>query len=132
MAKQKPQLDKFAIAAALQEIAALMELKGGTNKFKARAYNAGARSIAAVSADLGDLVAQDRLTTLPGIGNALARSSCTFMLGDDDLAMSDDDPLLALLYNDSLPDHDRRHRITAEARRSRSSTRTTTRRSSRT
>ena len=72
MAKQKPQLDKFAIAAALQEIAALMELKGGTNKFKARAYNAGARSIAAVSADLGDLVSQDRLTSLPGIGNALA------------------------------------------------------------
>jgi len=72
MAKQRPQLDKFAIAAALQEIAALMELKGGNNKFKARAYNAGARSIAGVSADLGDLVAEDRLTTLPGIGNALA------------------------------------------------------------
>ena len=72
MAKQTPQLDKFAIAAALQEIASLMELKGGTNKFKARAYNAGARSIAAVSADLGDLVNEDRLTSLPGIGNALA------------------------------------------------------------
>ena len=65
-------MDKFAIAAALQEIAALMELKGGVYKFKARAYNAGARSIAGVSADLADLVAQDRLTTLPGIGNALA------------------------------------------------------------
>ncbi|HEY8225443.1 MAG TPA: DNA polymerase/3'-5' exonuclease PolX [Pyrinomonadaceae bacterium] len=72
MAKQNKQLDKFAIAAALQEIAALMELKGGTNKFKARAYNAGARSIAGVSGDLGDLVEEDRLTTLPGIGNALA------------------------------------------------------------
>ena len=72
MPKAKPQLDKFAIAAALQEIASLMELKGGTNKFKARAYNAGARSIAAISADLGDLVSEDRLTTLPGIGNALA------------------------------------------------------------
>ena len=72
MPKQKEQLDKFAIAAALQEIAALMELKGGTNKFKARAYSAGARSLAGISADLGDLVPQDRLTTLPGIGNALA------------------------------------------------------------
>lgn len=72
MAKQPAKLDKFAIAAALQEIAALMELKGGTNKFKARAYNAGARSIAGVSADLGDLVKEERLTTLPGIGNALA------------------------------------------------------------
>ena len=72
MPKQKQQLDKFAIAAALQEIAALMELKGGVYKFKARAYNAGARSLAGVSGDLGDLVRQDRLTSLPGIGNALA------------------------------------------------------------
>jgi DNA polymerase (family 10) len=72
MPKSAQKMDKFAIAAALQEIAVLMELKGGTNKFKARAYNAGARSIAGVSADLGDLVAEDRLTTLPGIGNALA------------------------------------------------------------
>jgi DNA polymerase (family X) len=72
MPQQKPQLDKFAIAAALQEIAALMELKGGVYKFKARAYNAGARSIAGVSGELGDLVKQDRLTSLPGIGNALA------------------------------------------------------------
>lgn len=72
MPQRKQQLDKFAIAAALQEIAALIELKGGTNKFKARAYNAGARAIAGISGELGDLVAQDRLTSLPGIGNALA------------------------------------------------------------
>ena len=72
MASKKPQMDKFAIAAALQEIAALMELKGGVYKFKARAYNAGARAISGVSGEIGKLVAQDRLTTLPGIGNALA------------------------------------------------------------
>jgi hypothetical protein len=36
----KPNLDKFAIAAALQEIAALMDLKGGKYRFKAKAYNA--------------------------------------------------------------------------------------------
>jgi len=72
MASKKPQLDKFAIAAALQEIAALMELKGGQYKFKARAYNAGARAIAGVSGELGDLVTQDRLTILPRIGSALA------------------------------------------------------------
>jgi len=72
MAAQKNRLDKFGIAAALQDIAALMELKGGVYKFKARAYNAGARAIAGVSGELGDLVEQDRLTTLPGIGNALA------------------------------------------------------------
>jgi DNA polymerase (family X) len=72
MPKPKPQLDKFAIAATLQEIAALMELKGGVYKFKARAYSAGARAIAGVSGELGDLVKQERLTSLPGIGNALA------------------------------------------------------------
>jgi DNA polymerase (family 10) len=69
--KENPQLDKFAIAAVLQEIAALMELKGGKDRFKAKAYNAGARSVQAV-ANLGTLVEQDRLTTIPRIGEGLA------------------------------------------------------------
>ncbi len=68
---QKPQLDRFGVAAALQEIAQLMELKGGQNRFKAKAYNAGARAIQAV-ADLDRLVREDSLTTLPRIGEALA------------------------------------------------------------
>ncbi len=67
----KPQLDKFGVAAALQEIAQMMDLKGGKNRFKAKAYNAGARAIQAV-ADLDRLVREDRLTTLPRIGDALA------------------------------------------------------------
>ena len=72
MAKeQRPKLDKFGIAAALQEIAVLMELKGGIYRFKAKAYNAGARSIQAV-ANLDKLVAEDSLTSLPRIGAALA------------------------------------------------------------
>jgi DNA polymerase (family 10) len=65
------KLDRFGIAAALQEIAQLMELKGGQYRFKAKAYNAGARAIQGV-ADLDRLVREDRLTTLPRIGNALA------------------------------------------------------------
>jgi DNA polymerase (family X) len=68
---EKPQLDRFGIAAALQEIAQLMELKGGQFRFKAKAYNAGARAIQGV-ADLDRLVREDRLTTLPRIGDALA------------------------------------------------------------
>jgi DNA polymerase (family 10) len=68
---QKPQLDRFGVAAALQEIAQLMDLKGGQNRFKAKAYNAGARTIQAV-ADLDRLVREDTLTTLPRIGDALA------------------------------------------------------------
>lgn len=71
MLEQKPQLDKFGIAAALQEIAQLMELRGGQYRFKAKAYNAGARSIQAVG-DLDRLVREDQLTTLPRIGTALA------------------------------------------------------------
>ena len=71
MTKEKPQLDKFGVAAALQEIATMMDLKGGQNRFKAKAYNAGARAIQGV-ADLDRLVKEDRLTTLPRIGDALA------------------------------------------------------------
>ena len=68
---QKPQLDRFGVAAALQEIAQLMDLKGGQFRFKAKAYNAGARAIQGV-ADLDRLVKEDRLTTLPRSGDALA------------------------------------------------------------
>jgi DNA polymerase (family 10) len=68
---EKPQLDRFGVAAALQEIAQLMDLKGGKYRFKAKAYNAGARAIQAV-ADLDRLVREDSLTTLPRIGDALA------------------------------------------------------------
>src|SRR5947207_13351983 len=65
------KLDRFGVAAALQEIAQLMELKGGQYRFKAKAYNAGARAIQGV-ADLERLVKEDRLTELPRIGDVLA------------------------------------------------------------
>jgi len=68
---ENQKLDRFGVAAALQEIAQLMDLKGGKYRFKAKAYNAGARAIQGV-ADLGRLVEEDRLTTLPRIGDALA------------------------------------------------------------
>src|SRR6266850_7581116 len=66
------RLDKFAIAAALQEIAALLELKGGKDRFKARAYQRGARVIGGRSEDIGDVVLENRLTSMRGIGDALA------------------------------------------------------------
>jgi DNA polymerase (family 10) len=66
------KLDKFAIAAALQEIGRLLELKGGGNRFKARAYHTGARAVAAIAGDIGRTIQEDRLTAIPGIGNALA------------------------------------------------------------
>jgi len=68
----KPKKDKFAIAAALQEIGALLDLKGG-QYFKARAYKAGARAIAELTDDVGKLIKQNRLTFVKGIGYAIAK-----------------------------------------------------------
>jgi DNA polymerase (family X) len=68
----KPQMDKYAIAAALQEIGTLLELKGG-EFYKARAYKLGARSIAELSEDIGKLIKENRLTFVKGIGFAIAK-----------------------------------------------------------
>ncbi len=64
-------MDRLAIAHALREIGLLLELQG-ENPFKARAYERGARALEALGADLAPLVADGRLTELPGIGAALA------------------------------------------------------------
>ena len=88
MPQQKPQLDKFAIAAALQEIAQLMELRGGQSRFKAKAYNAGARSIQAVG-DLDKLIREDQLTTLPRIGGALASVITQLYLTGESAVLND-------------------------------------------
>jgi DNA polymerase (family X) len=63
--------DKFAIAAALKQIALLLEAEGG-NPFKVRAYERGARSVEALNEDPEVLVREGRLTRVPGIGSALA------------------------------------------------------------
>lgn len=67
-----PVTDKLTIAAALQEIGTLLELKGG-EYFKARAYKLGARSVAELTEDIGKLIKQNRLTFVKGIGYALAK-----------------------------------------------------------
>lgn len=64
--------DKLAIAAALQEIGTLLELKGG-EYFKARAYKLGARAVAELTEDLGKLIKENRLTFVKGIGYGLAK-----------------------------------------------------------
>ena len=63
-------MDKSEIADIFEEIAVLLELKG-ENPFKARAYVNGARVLGNYEGDLGQLVAEDRLEDLPGIGEAL-------------------------------------------------------------
>src|SRR3989442_12240342 len=72
MRSQKLPMDKFAIAAALQEIAARLELKGG-EYFKARAFKVGARAVAELTEDLGKLIKENRLTLVKGIGQTLAK-----------------------------------------------------------
>jgi DNA polymerase (family 10) len=67
----KPTPDKFAISAALQEMGALLELKGG-QYFKARAYKRAARAVSELSEDIGALVKENRLTFVSGIGQAIA------------------------------------------------------------
>ena len=69
--KSPPSTNKFAVAAALQEIGQLLEAKG-VDRFRARAYRNAARSIADFSGDLAAVVKQDRLTEIKGIGSALA------------------------------------------------------------
>jgi DNA polymerase (family 10) len=64
-------VDRIAVAAALREIAGLLEARGG-QPFRVRAYERGARALEALNADLGELARAGRLTELPGVGAALA------------------------------------------------------------
>src|SRR6266853_5332988 len=94
--KPKIRFAKFAITAALQEIAALLELKGGKDRFKARAYQAGARVVGGMSEDIGEVVLQNRLTSMRGIGDALASQI-------EQLYLTGDSPVLRGLKKEFPP-----------------------------
>jgi DNA polymerase (family 10) len=64
-------LDRLAVAAALRDTGRLLALEG-TNRFRARAYERGARAVERLTADLGSLARAGHLTAVPGIGRALA------------------------------------------------------------
>ena len=64
-------MTKNDIAAVLEEIATLLELKG-ENPFKIRAYANAARSIEAWGGSLSDLQDEDQLDKIPGIGTSIA------------------------------------------------------------
>jgi DNA polymerase (family 10) len=64
---------KNEIADVLTEIGTLLELKG-ENPFKVRAYQTGARALEAIEeAELGRLIAEEKLGTIKGIGDALVQ-----------------------------------------------------------
>jgi DNA polymerase (family 10) len=63
-------MDKTEIAAVLDEIGTLLELQG-ENSFRCNAYHNGARALQQFEGDLGELVANDKLTEIAGIGATL-------------------------------------------------------------
>lgn len=66
-------MTKNEIADILTEIGTLLELKG-ENPFKVRAYQAGARAIESIEeTELATLIREERLQTVKGIGEALAK-----------------------------------------------------------
>lgn len=65
--------DKYEIANYLRETGLLLSAKG-ENQFKARAYLRGAKAIEATQADIGKLIKNDMLTSIPGIGESLAKT----------------------------------------------------------
>lgn len=65
-------MNKEQVADVLGKIATLLELKG-ENPFKARAYISAARAIESLSGPVEELVAQNRLGEVRGIGEALQK-----------------------------------------------------------
>src|SRR6266705_6427437 len=64
-------MTKAEVAAVLEEIAALLELKG-ENPFKIRAYTNAARSLETFGGSLSDLQDEEALSKIPGIGKSIA------------------------------------------------------------
>ena len=65
-------MDKDQVAEILSEIGTLLELKG-ENPFKTRAYANAARMLEGLSEPLERIIAENRLTELKGIGEALQK-----------------------------------------------------------
>lgn len=65
--------DKFQISRTLREIALLLQVRG-ENAFKSRAYDIAAERILGLPDDLNQLVAEERLTEIPGIGPKIAET----------------------------------------------------------
>ncbi|MAE10770.1 MAG: hypothetical protein CL876_02395 [Dehalococcoidales bacterium] len=58
------------VARVLRDIAALLKVRRGNN-FKIRAYEGAARSIEGLTESLEQLVREDRVKEIPGVGEAI-------------------------------------------------------------
>ena len=59
------------VISLLHEIGQRIRLQGG-NPFRARAYTAAADSLRALTKPLADIITADELTSIPGVGRAIA------------------------------------------------------------
>jgi DNA polymerase (family 10) len=66
-----PDLNSSAVAKLLTEFGQRSSLRGG-NPYRARAYRRAAESLLTLTTPLADLIAQDRLLEIPGVGTAIA------------------------------------------------------------
>jgi DNA polymerase (family 10) len=66
-------MDKNQVARLLDEIAALLSLKEESSVFEVRAYENAARTVSALDGDIEQLVQEDRLKGMPGIGPTLLK-----------------------------------------------------------
>ena len=66
-----PKADTQQVAKLLREYAQRTALRGG-NPYRAKAYSRAADSLAALALPLDDLIEENRLTEIPGVGDAIA------------------------------------------------------------
>lgn len=66
-----PSLDARGVADLLREYAQRTALRGG-NPYRSKAYSRAADSLAALAVPLDMLIAENRLTEIPGVGDAIA------------------------------------------------------------
>ena len=66
-----PKLTAAEISRVLREIGDHMAMKGG-NPYRSRAYSRAADNLALSTIPLGQLIKENRLTEIPGVGDALA------------------------------------------------------------
>jgi len=81
-------MDKTAVAAILEEIGTLLELKG-ENPFRANAYRNAARTLEQLETNLADVVKAGQLDSIPGIGETL-RDKITTLVTTGQLPFYDD------------------------------------------
>ncbi len=67
---RRTPVDKAQVAAVLDDVGDLLELRGG-NPFESRAYHNAARTIGALDGDVDELVRSGELAKVPGLGKTL-------------------------------------------------------------